>query len=438
MKRLLGLLCLLVGTAYGQPGTITVNYQVIPKFRVLELTFSGTVPDAAHRPQVLHVFLIGPSGKREITFGLTGTPASARHFLDFDVIENDATTPKDENQVEVILANPDADITGPILVPSDIKKTLADLQQALAQQVASEKSTADKNLFAGLAVTVPGGGGDVQGSGDLVFNQQLVANQVLSGALFDNLNVGLDLKKSSAVGADPRHFAAGMTVEKTFLFSRDKYKKVQQAIASSNPDEAKTALAEMPRHFWPSLFFDNGLSFEGDVRSASIGNVSNFVFDSQAKLASSTAPLSRVGLFFIRIIPIGVEAGYNLNNQDAPAVNGGSLARLKAGGTLTLRYDSHNNASLNRIDLELDAVNRYLFLDEHVLNPTTKLVTLLDHGDKYYTEGSLKLYFLKVGKGRPGFRLTYRRGSLPPTFAFIRAFEAGFFFESADDKTGSK
>ncbi|HJX84184.1 MAG TPA: hypothetical protein VJ723_07565 [Candidatus Angelobacter sp.] len=432
------LLFLLAGLAPAQPSSIKVNYQV-STHRALELTFASTVPDPQHRPQVLHVFLVGPSGKREITAGLAATPLSdENHHLVFDVRENDATTPKDETQVEVILTNPDADITGPIITPADAKKTLADLQASLAKQVASEKSTDDKNLFAGLAVTVPSGKGDAQGSGDLVFNHQFFANQVLNGALFDNANLGLVLKKSSAAGADSRHFTAGMTMEKTFLFHRAEYKEVQKAIASNNPGDAQAALEKMPHHFWPSVFFDNGVSFEGDVRSTNIGNVSNFVFNSQVKLASATKALGHTGFFFIRIIPVGIEAGYNLKNQDAPALDGRSLARLKFGGTLTLRYDSQNNAGLNRVDLELNAVDRHLFSREVALDPTTKLVTMLTNGEKYYAEGNLKFYFSKVGKGRPGFRMSFKRGFLPPAFAFTKAFDAGFFYESADDKTANK
>jgi hypothetical protein len=148
--------------------------------------------------------------------------------------------------------------------------------------------------------------------------------------------------------------------------------------------------------------------------------------------------LSRAGFFFVRIIPAGLEAGYNLQDVDAPVLDGKSLARYKSGGTLTLRYDSKNNAALNKIDLELNAVNRYLFQRELTLDPATNLVTFLEKGNKYYAEGNLKLYFLKVGKGRPGFRITFKRGSLPPVFAFTKAFDAGFFYESADDTTAKQ
>lgn len=435
MVRLFAPFILFAALAFAQTSDIKVTYQVIPKFRVLELTFSGAVPALAQRPQILHVFLVGPSGKREITFGLAGNQTSARHNLDFDIIENDATTPTNETAVEVVLANPDADITGPIINPGDAKVTRDNLQASLAQQVASEKSTDEKNLFAGIAVTVPSSGGDTQGSGDFIFNRQFFANQVQKGSLFDNLNLGFVLKKSSAQGADLRHFQAGLTTEKTFLFSRQKYREAQQAISSGDTNKAQAALQNMPHHFWPSLFFDNGVAFEGDVRSVSIGNVSNFVFNSQVKLASATASVGRVGYFFVRIIPAAVEAGYNLQDVDAPALDGKSLARFKTGGTLTLRYDSQNNDALNRIDLELNAVNRHLFLRELTLDPATNLVTLLDKGDKYYAEGNLKFYFGKVGKGRPGFRVSFKRGYLPPVFAFTKAFDAGFFYESADDKT---
>ncbi len=436
MVRSLAVVLVLLGVAGAASNDVTVSYRFTSN-RSVKVVFAKPLPNPL--PRIAHLFLVGPSGKREITAGLTGDPQGVAGLktVSYDVVENETTEPKDETQVEVVLQNSDVDVTGPIVFEQDAKKTLANLTDSLTQKVASEKSTDDKNLFAGMAVTVPSGG-DAQGSGDLVFNRKFFANQFQNGAFFDNVNLGANLKKSSAKGADARHFQAGLTMEKTFLFERQKFREVQQAISSSNTVTAESALNEIPHHFFPSLFFDNGVSFEGDVRSVSIGNVSNFVFNSQLKFASATAQLSRAGFFFIRIIPAGVEAGYNLQNADAPALDGNSIARFKSGGTLTLRYDSQDNAALNRIDLELNAVDRHLFRRELTLDPTTNLVTKLDTGDKYYAEGNLKFYFFKVGKGRPGFRVTFKRGYLPPAFAFTKAFDAGFFFESADDKTSNK
>lgn len=435
MIRYLAILCIFVGTAAAADSQITVSYRFTAG-RSVKLEFKETPPDPA--PKIVHLFLLGPSGKREITAGLAATtPNTVGKSISYDVTENDTTAPTDETRVEVVLQNPDNDLTGPIVFPADAKKTLANIQSTLNDKVSSAKSSDEKNLFAGVAVTVPSGS-DAQGSGDFVFNKEFWAYQVHNGALFDSANVGLTLKKSSAKLADPRHFSAGLDLRKTFLFHGKEYDKVKKAIQSSNPDNAQGELAKLQSHFWPTLFFDNGVSFEGDVRGVSLGNVSNFVFNSQLKLASATAQFSRAGYFFLRIIPAGIEAGYNLQNADAPALDGKSLARYKSGGTMTFRYDSNNNAALNRIDLELNAVDRYLFQRELTLDSATNLVTLLDKGNKYYAEGNMKFYFLKLGKGRPGFRVTFKRGFLPPTFAFTKAFDAGFFYESADDKTSSK
>src|ERR1051326_197879 len=268
MMRLLAPLLLLLGLAHAAAPDITVSYRMIPDHRAIKLTFQGNAP--ATPPKIVHVFLVGPSGKREITSGLTGTPQSAGNVTEFDIAQNDATEPKDETQIEVVLQNPDADLTGPIVFPADAKKTLADLQSTLTQQVASEKSTDEKNLFAGVAVTVPSGS-DAQGSGDFVFNKQFWASQVHNGAFFDNANVGLNLKKSSAKLSDPRHFAAGLDLRKTFLFHGKEYDEVKKAIQSSDPTGAESALGKLQHHFWPTLFFDNGVSFEGDVRAVSLG-----------------------------------------------------------------------------------------------------------------------------------------------------------------------
>ena len=440
MTRVLVLVMLLIGMARADNPDITVSYDAQPSAAAqpsIKLTFKQNVPPAS-LPRILHVFLVGPSGRREITSGLIGISLSAGKTVEVDIAKYDMTAPQYETQVEVIISNPDADVTGPIVLQADTKKTLANIQSSLAQQVGSEKATDEKALFAGMAVTVPSGKGDSQGGADLVFNKQFYAAQVLSGALFDSAKVGFTLKKNSAQAADSRHFVAGIDMQKTFLFHVQQLRNVKNLINSGDSGQAQTALGQLPHYFWPSLFFDNGVSFEGDVRSVSIGDISNLVFNSQLKFASSTASFGQYGVFFMRVIPAGVEAGYNLHNSDAPSLDGRSIARLKSGGTVTLRYNSASNNFLSRIDLELNAVDRYLFLHELTTDPKTNTVTLLEKGNKYYAEGNLKFYFSKIGMGRPGFRVSFKRGFLPPVFAFTKAFDAGFFFESSDDKTAAK
>ena len=412
-----------------------VSFRVIPKYRSVKIEFNQDVP--ATVPTVVHIYLVAPDGAtRDITAGIVpDQTAVVNRVLALSLVENDSTTPKTETGVMVVLTNPDLQASGPLTYPADAKKTLGNLTQALEEKVASEKTSDEKNLFAGLSVTVPTGGSDTQGSGDFTLNKELYASDFLSGALFDSLRFGLELKKNSAESADPRHFSTGVVVRKTFLFHGDQYRKVKSAIFSGNTGDAEAALADIQKQFWPSVFFDNGLSFEGDVRGASIGDISNLVFDSQVKLASATIG-NRTRLFFVRVIPIGVEAGYNLKNDDAPVLDGQAIARLKFGGTLVIRYDAPEERGIpSRLELEVGAVDRHLLVREAVLNPVTKLVDRLENGSKYYAEADLKIYFFRAGKGRPGFRLGFKRGYLPPAFGFTKAFDAGFFYESSDDST---
>lgn len=341
--------------------------------------------------------------------------------------------------------------TGSIYDATNIGDLVDNTKKALEDAVANAKSTDEQN-FAGLNITVPSGGGDTEGSGDIVYNYSRVFPY---GSLIDRINFGVKLNKASEEKADPRHFEAGVTLRKTFLFGGKKLREVRDAInstlrgntdlnttsnafnlrngVSSNAPEA--IINDLQKNFFRSLLFDSAMNFEGDVKGASIGNVSNLLYDGQLQLTTvSHAFANRTGFWNFRWIPFGVEAGFNLRNEDDPADEKNSLARLKTGAVFELFYQARegSNSLLNRVEFDVQALDRYLFKRESALDETTQKAVLTDKGNTYWIQSDAKFFFGPTTQfGRPGFRIGFKRGSLPPVYSFTKAFTFGVIFQSS-------
>ncbi|MCA1566314.1 MAG: hypothetical protein LC803_11880 [Acidobacteria bacterium] len=347
--------------------------------------------------------------------------------------------------------------TGRIFDATNINELVDATTEALKNAVASAKTSEEKNIFAALNVTVPSGGGDTEGSGDIIINRNLQSLPFGQG-LFDRLNFGLKLKKASEDKADPRHFETGLTFRKTFLVNRAKIEAVKDAIdrttagslnlaptttvmtlkngmQSNDPEQI---INDLQKDFFRGLVFDNAVKFEGDVDGASIGNISNLLYDGQLQVTTVSRVIgNQTGFWNFRLIPVGFEAGYNLKNEDDPSNEKHSLARFKTGAVFNMFYQADNqNALLNRLDFEVQGVNRYLFKSESVFDETTQKANLIEKGNKYWLQADLKFLFgPRVQAGRVGFRASFRRGSLPPVYAFNKAFTFGIVFETSDPDT---
>jgi hypothetical protein len=192
--------------------------------------------------------------------------------------------------------------------------------------------------------------------------------------------------------------------------------------------------------FFRAVLFDNALRFEGDVKGASIGNVSNLLWDAQLQVATVTRAIAGdTGFINLRFFPAGVEAGYNITNNDAPDMERSSLARLKSGAVMTLFYEARDeNEFLNRVEFETKGVTRYLLRSESVFDEATKKAILVDKGNKYWVQADLKFLFgPRTQFGRVGFRASFQRGALPPVYAFTKAMNFGIVFES-NEKSDKK
>jgi hypothetical protein len=82
--------------------------------------------------------------------------------------------------------------------------------------------------------------------------------------------------------------------------------------------------------------------------------------------------------------------------------------------------------------VNLEGVHRYLFHKEVMFDAKTKKNNIVDHGSRPYGEATIKVFFAEDQHARYGFRLAYSRGSLPPVFGDVKAFQFGFVVETTD------
>ena len=343
---------------------------------------------------------------------------------------------------------------GKIYNDANVGDLVKDSKKALNDAVSTPKTSAEKNVFAGLNVSIPSGGGETQGSGDLNLNQYF-AFPLAGQGIF-----GLEVKKGSSANADPRHFTGGVKSRKTWLLaSKTDRSMVISAIQSGSIDAnnpAVSALASIQKQYFRSIYFDNGLSYEGDISGGSLGNISNVLYDGEVWLNTAARSITaQTGFFNFRILPVGIEAGYNVSSNASTPLSGSSatttasnstpngnysLVRLKSGATFALSsqspFSTDNSA---RLDFEVSAVNRYLFERELSYNSGTKSYSSTGSGNKYWAEVAIKVLAGPVGSGsfsgRPGLRLAFQRGSLPPVYAFTKVFTISLIYETNDNSS---
>jgi hypothetical protein len=154
------------------------------------------------------------------------------------------------------------------------------------------------------------------------------------------------------------------------------------------------------------------------------------------------------GFWRFRLIPAGAELGYNMSNAaEAQATAAGGpaapdtnwIARFKFGGVFTLFYRNNSETAglLKRVELNLQAVDRYLFRREAQFDQETMKLTTTNRGFKPWYQADLRVYLTDPEEGTPGglrtgFKLTFNRGSLPPVFAATKSFQFGFILESTE------
>lgn len=308
-------------------------------------------------------------------------------------------------------------------------------QQALDDLKKVPKTSQEKNIFASGFVTTASNGSDGGANVDLNSNDLGIPG----------LTAFWHLDKTSSTGGDPKNFEAGMNLRNVLLFAKGDLQKVQNDIAlyrnAPNEDAAAKALADIKnledkRRFWSAALIDFAGKLEGEAMNF---KVASFVGDGLIQVQSRTQKLfaSTSGFWRLRIIPVGVEGGKNVNttaqNGATPPSAPDFVARVKGGGDLTLFYENVENPfPFKRVDLDLGMVQRYLFLKEAEMTSTSNPVLTVNKGYRPWYQAALKVYMAESPKGRFGFQLTYENGSLPPAFATTKAFRFGFLYETAD------
>lgn len=380
-------------------------------------------------------------------------------------LSSDATTPPGDTGVKVCFAaymfrskqDPVTNLCGEGKIYNDanISALTKDSEQALNNAVSTAKTSAEKNIFAGLSISAPSGGGETQGSGDLNVNHYFAFPLVGQGIF------GLEVKKGSSVNADPQHLTGGITARKVWLLgvSQTDLSTLRSAIVSSSGElnaGAVSKIGAIQAKYFRSIYFDNGLSYEANIANGSLGNVSNVLYSGDTWVNTAVRSLTkRTGFYNFRILPIGIEAGYNVAANSSASLSGSptatttsssapspnySLARLKSGATFILSSESPFTTSPSpRLDLEVSAVNRYLFEKELIYNGSTKSYSSTGTGNRYWVDVALKFLAGSIGSGslsgRPGLRLAFERGSLPPVYALTRMFTISLIFETDDNTT---
>jgi hypothetical protein len=424
---------------------ITIKF--LPSGKIIPSTSINNMEDAKPTPDTTNVFGFG--GTR-LEIGIIDLP-------DTDPNQKDYMPNPGDDKVEITfgvmhfaakvaggattaLVRKNVVGTGKLYNKANINDRVEETRQALVDAVAHAKTDDEKDAFIAFSVVVPAGGNS-QGSGDISFNRELYAASLAQSALFDHVKVGFHLNKASETASDPRHFDLGFTFRKTFLRAdAGKLNNIKNAInnTKTEPDSKQIVqdINDLQQDFIRAYIFDNALRFEGDVSTRGIGNVSNLIWDAQLQVATvSRALAGQTGFWNFRWVPVGVEAGGNLTNNDNPTGVKGSLVRGKTGGEFNLIFKAGDpNEPVSRIQFTAKALERYLFMDENTLDPVTKLAVVADKGSKYWLQADVKIGTgVKVGAGRVGFRASFQRGYLPPVYNYVKTFNFGVVFETNDD-----
>jgi hypothetical protein len=366
--------------------------------------------------------------------------------LTFTVDLSQTLPPASDNKVEVCFREihfVDADgtphanaVCGTGDIIREVDAARLERQLKVLKDTPQAKSSDEKNIFAS-GFSTKSDGGDAEGGAEIHLNSNDLG--------VPGLLASLHLRKATAEGADPKNFELELKQRSTWIFGASKIAEVRDALDKGNIEEAQKLTEAYRKRVLSSIRLDLG----GKLEAEALGfDVTNFVGDGSLKILSRTKTLfgSRSGFYKFRLIPAGLEAGYNLGKADeaAAAAIDPKLAqelaevdwitRFKAGAGFTLFYrNPESKLPFKRVEVDLQGVYRYLFNREVKFDESTQKNILTDRGHKPWFQGDLKFFLADSERGRAGFKLTFTRGSLPPVFATTKSFQFGIIFETAED-----
>lgn len=336
---------------------------------------------------------------------------------------------------------------------------LANYDRQRRQSIAVEKTSEEKSFDTQFQIASPGGGVGT-----------LNLNKAFKPGFLNQIILDVSFGKGGSKTADPKYFDVGLTFRKILLGSEQR-KEIEElrrdlrANRQSNSLESMKSVeraSRLPTAKPKPQWFINygGLRLETDLRALRPGPVNNLLYTGGVELRSPRRQIgSDSSLFFwsFRLIPATLEAGKNLRNKDNIILQKYPIARLKGESDFKLffrspcRYDTW----FSGIIFEANFTDRYLLKKESAFDRLTNRNDLVAKGNQYSLQFDLKvmtginlpedlrflkpLKYLKIPKlGRhPALTFTYRRGGVPPVFAFNNAFKIGFSLESSDDNNAS-
>jgi hypothetical protein len=322
----------------------------------------------------------------------------------------------------------------------------------LLKEISYAKTADEKNIF-GSFVAAKGEDGQAAGAADIVVNRDLTAGAAPTvGSLFDTAFTTIKIKKTSAENADPRGFDASVTLQKTLLLggARQYLLACSQGTTIECLDRADLVASDNAlTSFFRAFLFNEALHLESDAFSF---ESVNFVSDTHLQLGSVAKAVTQDGYFSLRLHG-GGEFGRSLQKPSTAAgtsdVNTDTVdwvKRLKAGAELTFKWLPGDNTGTSwAVELSARAVFRRLYADETIIeqitnenNETIPARVQVAKGNRPWREADAKVFLFATDKARYGFRLSYMRGSLPPTYKETKGFTFGFVVETADDRSDNK
>jgi hypothetical protein len=289
-------------------------------------------------------------------------------------------------------------------------------EAALNRLIDTPKASREQNIFASGFVTTAAD--ESEGGADIALNPDFNV---------PNLNAFLRLKKTTADEGDPKNLEVGANYRVAFPWKAEQVQRMRDTPAGP---ELNKLLEERQRNVLAGSLVDIAMKLESDPTNFS---VTNYVGESSYQLRTMTKGfIGGAGFWRGFVMPGGIELGRSVGVSTPEDVDW--LARYKAGAGFTLYYDSPGFLPVRRIELDANAVLRYLFADESRFNSETNSIDLTDDGAHSYSQVDLKVFFGVSIAGRYGLKLSYNRGRLPPVFAQVKSFEFGFLLESGEDE----
>jgi len=132
------------------------------------------------------------------------------------------------------------DVTTDLVVTvKDFEREFERVKTELEKAQAVETPQDQRHIYAAV-MAVKGEGGNTEGTGDVVINQQFYEAKEKVGVLFDSADVKLIVKKNSGTNADPRNLTTGVEMTKALLWGGARRARITAAgLPTSTGDPSK-------------------------------------------------------------------------------------------------------------------------------------------------------------------------------------------------------